>query len=170
MKYQVNVQGQTLDIHVHQGPDGYEVQVGDGPRRTARLVGCPAPLHALELGSERVLVALDADPLDEAAVRVALPGHAAQSVTAVDARALAAGRGPGAGGKKAKKVKSPMPGLILELRVEVGQEVKAGEVLLILEAMKMQNELRAEADGTVKAIKASVGASVAAGALLIEFA
>ena len=71
---------------------------------------------------------------------------------------------------KLKKLKSPMPGVIVELRVEEGQAVTPGQVLLILEAMKMQNEIKAEGEGTVKSIKVAEGDSVPAGGLLIDFA
>jgi len=53
-----------------------------------------------------------------------------------------------------------MPGKIIEVKVSVGQAVKAGDTLLILEAMKMQNEIAAPVDGTVKAINCSAGQSV----------
>lgn len=53
-----------------------------------------------------------------------------------------------------------MPGKIIEVKVSVGQAVKAGDTLLILEAMKMQNEIAAPADGTVKAINVTAGQSV----------
>jgi propionyl-CoA carboxylase alpha chain len=69
----------------------------------------------------------------------------------------------------AKLVVSPMPGLVVSIGVEVGQEVKIGEALMVVEAMKMENVLRAEVDGTIKAITAEPGASVAADELLIEF-
>ena len=55
---------------------------------------------------------------------------------------------------------APMPGKIIEVKVAVGQAVKAGDTLLILEAMKMQNEIAAPADGTVKAVNVSAGQSV----------
>ncbi len=60
-----------------------------------------------------------------------------------------------------------MPGKILKINVEVGAAVKAGDVVLILEAMKMQNEIQAAADGTVKAINTTVGANVAVGESLV---
>ena len=69
----------------------------------------------------------------------------------------------------AKLVVSPMPGLVVSVAAEVGQEVKAGEALLVVEAMKMENVLRAEVDGVIKTVSAEPGASVAADELLIEF-
>jgi propionyl-CoA carboxylase alpha chain len=69
-----------------------------------------------------------------------------------------------------KKVLCPMPGLVVSIAVGEGQEVKAGETLAVIEAMKMQNVLRAERDGTVKKIHAAAGATLAVDALILEFA
>lgn len=69
-----------------------------------------------------------------------------------------------------KKLLCPMPGLIVSIAVTEGQEVKAGETLAVVEAMKMQNVLRAEQDGTVKKVHASAGATLAVDAMILEFA
>ena len=69
-----------------------------------------------------------------------------------------------------KMVLSPMPGLVVSLDVAVGQEVRAGEAVAVIEAMKMQNIIRAERDGLVKAVNAAAGDSVAADEVLVEFA
>ncbi|WP_158917985.1 acetyl/propionyl/methylcrotonyl-CoA carboxylase subunit alpha [Caulobacter sp. S45] len=65
---------------------------------------------------------------------------------------------------------SPMPGLVVSLDVEVGREVKAGEAVAVIEAMKMQNIIKAERDGVVKSIGVKAGDSVAADEVLVEFA
>jgi propionyl-CoA carboxylase alpha chain len=69
-----------------------------------------------------------------------------------------------------KAVRCPMPGLVVSISVAEGQEVKAGETLAVVEAMKMENVLRAERDGVVKAIKAKPGDSLAVDAVIMEFA
>ncbi|WJR81208.1 acetyl/propionyl/methylcrotonyl-CoA carboxylase subunit alpha [Bradyrhizobium sp. NP1] len=69
-----------------------------------------------------------------------------------------------------KKLLCPMPGLVVSIAVTEGQEVKAGETLAVIEAMKMQNVLRAERDGTVKKVHAAPGATLAVDALILEFA
>ncbi len=69
-----------------------------------------------------------------------------------------------------KKLLCPMPGLVIALPVAVGQEVKAGEPLAIVEAMKMENILRAERDVTVKSVNAKKGDSLAVDAVIMEFA
>jgi propionyl-CoA carboxylase alpha chain len=69
-----------------------------------------------------------------------------------------------------KAVRCPMPGLVVSLAVSEGQEVKAGETLAVVEAMKMENILRAERDGTIKKIRVKKGDSVAVDAVIMEFA
>jgi len=68
-----------------------------------------------------------------------------------------------------KLIQSPMPGLVVSIAVTVGQEVKAGETVAVIEAMKMQNILKAERDGVVKAVGAKAGDPVAADDVLVEF-
>jgi len=68
-----------------------------------------------------------------------------------------------------KLIISPMPGLVVSMDVALGQEVKAGEGVCVVEAMKMQNIIRAEADGVVSAINVSAGDAVAADAVMVVF-
>jgi propionyl-CoA carboxylase alpha chain len=69
-----------------------------------------------------------------------------------------------------KLIVSPMPGLVISIDVAVGQEVKEGETVAVIEAMKMQNILKAERDGVVKSVGPKAGDSVAADEVLVEFA
>jgi biotin carboxyl carrier protein len=66
-------------------------------------------------------------------------------------------------------IKAPMPGLIIDLKVKQGDVVKAGDVLLILEAMKMENIIKSPGDGTVRTMKVKKGESVEKNQVLIEF-
>ena len=70
---------------------------------------------------------------------------------------------------KATKLKAPMPGKVLDVMVQPGQAVAKGEGLLILEAMKMENMLKAEQEGTVKSVNVSVGDAVEKNNVLIDF-
>jgi propionyl-CoA carboxylase alpha chain len=65
---------------------------------------------------------------------------------------------------------SPMPGLLVKVAVAAGDEVKAGEPLAVVEAMKMENVLRAERDGTIKVVVAAAGSSLAVDQVILEFA
>ena len=69
----------------------------------------------------------------------------------------------------ANAVKAPMPGNILKVNVKVGDSVKKGTVLCILEAMKMENEIMAPADGTVATVEVTPGTTVATDAVLVTF-
>ena len=71
--------------------------------------------------------------------------------------------------KQVNFIKAPMPGLILEISVTVGQEVKQNDNLIILGAMKMENSFLSPRDGIIKCIAVSVGEAVDKGQLLIEF-
>ena len=96
-----------------------------------------------------------------AATQTAAPKAAPKAVAAPKAAAPAA-----AGSEGAVKVNSPMPGKILSVKASVGQAVKRGEVIMILEAMKMENEIVAPSDGTIASINVNEGASVEAGSVL----
>jgi propionyl-CoA carboxylase alpha chain len=69
-----------------------------------------------------------------------------------------------------KLIVSPMPGLVISIDAREGQEVKSGEGVAVVEAMKMQNIIRAERDGVVRKVNVAAGASVAADEVMIELA
>ena len=96
--------------------------------------------------------------IDKADIKAA--PAAAPAPTAAPAPAAA----PAAAG--ATTVSAPMPGNILKVNVSAGQAVKKGDVLMILEAMKMENEICAPADGTVASVNVNSGATVESGAVL----
>lgn len=97
---------------------------------------------------------------------VAAPA-AAQATPAVAQAAPVAK--PAAGGA-GKKVTSPLPGVIIEVSVKEGQSVKAGDKVAVIEAMKMENEISATADGTISAIHVAKGDSVLEGADIVTIA
>lgn len=71
--------------------------------------------------------------------------------------------------KKVNEIKAPMPGMVLKVLVKEGDEVKKGDALLVLEAMKMENILKSPTDGTIKKIAAVKGVAVEKNQLLIQF-
>ena len=100
-----------------------------------------------------------------AATQTAAPKAAPKAVAAPKAATPAA-----TGSEGAVKVNSPMPGKILSVKASVGQAVKRGEVIMILEAMKMENEILAPRDGTVAQVVTTKGAVVDTGAPLVVLA
>ena len=95
--------------------------------------------------------------------RTDAPDSAAPAVKPVGAGAAAAP----AASAGSEIVRAPMPGLIVDIKVSSGQQVQKGQVLLILEAMKMQNEIVADRDGVVESVSVSKGANVSANDVLL---
>ena len=110
---------------------------------------------------EITLEVVDAADVKAAPAPVAAPAHAA---------APAAAPAPVAAPAGGETVSSPMPGTILSINVQNGTAVKKGDVLMILEAMKMENEIIAPCDGTIASVNVNSGASVETGATLCVIA
>ena len=96
-----------------------------------------------------------------AAAPVAAPAAAPKAAAPAPAAAPAGAAG-------AVSVKAPMPGNILDVKVKAGASVKAGDVLVILEAMKMENEIVAPQDGTVASVNVNKGDTVNSGDVLVS--
>ncbi len=97
---------------------------------------------------------------DAAPAPAAAPAAPAPKKAAAPKAAAAAG----------EKVAAPMPGTIVSVNVSEGQSVKKGDVLVVLEAMKMENEIKAPRDGSISSVAVSKGASVDTGATLVTIA
>ena len=96
----------------------------------------------------------------------AVPAAASAAAAPAPAAAPAAAPAPAAPAGEGEQITSPMPGTILAVNVTVGQSVKKGDVLMVLEAMKMENEIMCPRDGVVSSVQAAKGASVESGTLL----
>ena len=105
-------------------------------------------------------VEMENAPAAALAVQTAPAVPVKQTVAPVQAApAPAAGAG--------KSLTSPLPGVIVSVNVNVGDVVKAGQTVAVLEAMKMENDIQAECDGTVTAVKVAKGDSVLEGAVIV---
>ena len=98
---------------------------------------------------------------------VAAPAPAAAPAAAAPAPAAAPAAAPAGAGTD---INSPLPGVIIEISVKEGQAVKAGQKVAVLEAMKMENDIQADKDGTVTAIHVHKGDSVLEGAKIVTIA
>ena len=96
----------------------------------------------------------------------AAPSAPAAPAAAAPAAAAPAAPAPAAAPAGGEQVTSPMPGTILAVNVAVGDTVKRGQVLMILEAMKMENEIMCPCDGKIASVNTSKGSSVESGTLL----
>ena len=102
------------------------------------------------------------------AVKVTVPKPAAAPRTAAGEKVIAKPAPKAAAG--GTPVKAPLPGVVLDINVTVGQEVKAADTVITLEAMKMENAIKAGVDGKVASISVAKGDSVLEGAVLITIA
>jgi biotin carboxyl carrier protein len=111
----------------------------------------------VERGEARIVKTTQAIQVETAPVMT--PAQTTTTTTPTNVNSVAVGDG--------EPIKAPLPGVILGLKVSTGASVKRGEILLILEAMKMENEIVAPRDGVVTQIVASKGSSVNTGDILV---
>ena len=131
MKYNVTLNGKIYEVDVTESD-----AIVTGVSQVPFVAAAPAPVAA-------------------APVAVAAPAAPAEAPAEAPAAPVAAA--PVADGTQ---VKAPMPGTILAVKKNVGEAVKAGDVIVVLEAMKMENDIVAPCDGTVKSINAPKGTTV----------
>ncbi len=158
-----------IEIEMDQRPSGLSIVFADGHR--AHVESDWRPVDLLWIGN--------VDGADVAVKTRPIPNgfHLEHAGVGVDARVytrreaeLAALMHENKGADGSKSLLCPMPGLVKSIAVKVGQEVKVGEQLCIVEAMKMENVLVSERDATVKTILAKEGDSLAVDAVIMEFA
>ena len=164
MNYVVEVNGRRINVEMLDGEaivDGvkFRVSMHAVHGTPVRIVGVNDAVHRMVL-RERVA---------RGRYRLWLDGHR-YDAEALDSRARAIRDMQASVAKPAgpAPLRAPMPGLIVQLRVQVGDTVAAGAGLVVMEAMKMENELRSVAAGKVRAVHVTVGAAVEKGALLVE--
>lgn len=164
MRYYVTVEGRTLEVDL----SGETPRVDGEPvaAELTRLPGTPTR-HLVVGGRSHVLVAarsegerwdlhLDGERFD-------------LEVIDERTRAIRAMTGQGAATAGPKPVKAPMPGLVVRVRVAPGDRVERGASVVIIEAMKMENDLKAETDGVVSRVLVSEGQPVEKGTVMVEF-
>jgi biotin carboxyl carrier protein len=168
VKYFVTLRARTYEVDLEGGH-----ATVDGERLEAHLAPVPGtPFHHLLLAGRSWTVAAESlgDGAVSGPVRWALGAVGERfEVEAVDERTRAIqaltgrARAPTGGGV----VRAPMPGLVVRVEVAVGQRVEAGAGLVVVEAMKMENELRAPRPGVVEAVHVAAGQAVEKGAPLV---
>ncbi len=152
------------EVEVERVGDVFRV-VRDGRRQQVELVALDGSLASLRYDDGRSFqVTFHQGPRRELRVAIGEREFAFRVLTPVEAMEANAG-GPGSG---ASRVEAPIPGKVVAVRVAVGDQVEVGRSLVVLEAMKMENELIAERAGTVSAVHVEAGATVDAGTVLVE--
>ena len=163
MKYFVTVGERVVEVDV----DGDQLRV-DGTAHTAHLEAVPGTPEQRVI-VDGVATSVAVDRFDDGSWRLVHLG-AVHDLAIEDERSrhirslVGAGAGAAAGGV----LKAPMPGLVVRIQVAVGDRVEPGSALVVLEAMKMENELKATMAGVIIAVRVEVGAAVEKGVVLLE--
>jgi pyruvate carboxylase subunit B len=164
MKYIVSVAGRVVEVEV----DGDQVTIGGRPH-TATLSSAPrTPIRQLLLDGRAESLAVEGAGAGQWAITRA---GERWELEVMDERTRHI-RGLTGAGNQARgpaALKAPMPGLVVRVQVEVGAAVAAGSGVVVLEAMKMENELRAASDATVRSVRVKPGEAVEKGQVLVEF-
>jgi len=152
-------------VRVRRAGDGFEVTLGD---RTYRVDAgaARAGLHSLRIDGAQHEVAVH--PQSDGIYRVSTAEGSAEVEVADPLTYLASRAQGGKGGKRRQRVDAYMPGRVVTLLAEEGQEVAAGQGILVLEAMKMENEIRADHAGRIGKFFVQPGQAVETGNPLFE--
>jgi pyruvate carboxylase subunit B len=164
MIYVVDVNGHRYSVELR---DGEAIVDGHAYRASLQTVsGTPVRIVTVNDAVHRMVLR---ERASRGRYRLWLDGHR-YDAEALDSRARAIRDMQASVGHQAGPAPliAPMPGLIVQLRVKVGDTIAAGDGLVVMEAMKMENELRAVAAGRVRAVHVQAGAVVEKGALLVE--
>ncbi len=162
-KYKVLIGDQQVELAI----DGTAIQI-DGSQKDLQINRVSEHAYAIVLNGKPYRVLLES--VDGAHLTVTVNG-VQHNLVVQDERAQLLEQYGIADSNSAmeKEVRAPMPGLVLELLVAESDSVEAGQGLLVLEAMKMENEIKAAAEGNVARIHVKAGDPVAKGDLLLEF-
>jgi len=162
MRYFVNVGGSSVELEVVRASDGkYVVRDGAGREFSVQSVTSDASLHTLLVDGHLVEARLPSGELKLASNRYRVQVESERERAAARARPREL--------ESQKDLRAPMPGRIVRVSCDAGAAVSKGSPLVVIEAMKMQNELCAKTDEVVRKVCVAAGDTVDRGALLIEF-
>jgi biotin carboxyl carrier protein len=167
MTFRVEIDGNDCLLHLESSEAGwtYRIDGGSGEQGIADLAQVAPGLYSVLLENRQVFVAVDPASGRGAPVEV-LAGAERHSVSISDARDRPANARRG-GASGPADIRAQMPGKVIRLLVRPGDEVQSGQGLIVVEAMKMQNEMKSSRAGRVAQVFASEGATVAAGERLL---
>ena len=164
MRYELEVGGRRREVVVTKAGDGFAVTV-DGTTHhvdVARISG-----HTLSLILDRVWPADTSITPDPSSGQLTVHVAGAPVTVVVNGRGRYGRKAEGEKGSGPQRLAAPMPGKVVRVLARTGDSVRARQPLVVVEAMKMENELRASHDGTVAEVHVREGMSVEAGALLL---
>ncbi len=168
MRYSVKIEDKEFDIHIEYKSEKY----------IATIDGKEVLVDSHKLGESRSIMLLNnksfevdvrSNGYDNSKTVFVLGQEIPVEIENYNLAQLKKKAGMSSSTKMDLTLKAPMPGLILEFKVSVGDSVKKGDPLVIIEAMKMENVIKAAGDAVVKSISAESGQSVEKGDLILEF-
>ncbi len=164
MKFIVEIGGERHEVELEDG----RAEVGGQATTAALLEVAGSPVHVVTVGGKQYQAVVKREGPKGSYV-LWMDGWRFE-IDALDARARAIRdlSAAAAGAQGPAPIVAPMPGLIVRLHVQVGDQVAADQPVVVMEAMKMENELRAKAAGRVKVIHAQPGKAVEKGTVLVE--
>ena len=166
MKYVATVNDESRVVEV-TGSDGrYRVAIGDEVLDVDARQPAPGVYSLLIDGASYTANVLDRD----GACVVQVGGEAYEIAVEEQTRHIIRTRGGSTGGTRSRTLTAPLPGKISRVAVRPGDTVQAGDALLVIEAMKMENEFKASGTGTVAEVRVEPGQAVNAGDVLIVMA
>jgi biotin carboxyl carrier protein len=171
MTFEIEVNGRTRPVSVEREGDRYRVTI-DGKSRVVDLARVDRSTLSLifseDAASHEVAIAERLEPGElEVHLRPGVVYARLESRTRARSRRAAAGMDPFAAADGEQHIVAPMPGKVVRVLVAPGDEVKTRQGLVVVEAMKMENELRSPKDGRVKDVRVQQGTSVEAGRVLV---
>ena len=160
MHFQVSVEGKTHDLELEQTSSGW----------SCRLDGRDIPVDVAQLGPGRIslLVAGRSYDVSRGASGSITVGERSYEVELTDPKSWRGRRGASAAASGPQNLTASMPGKVVRVLAQKGSKIHKGQGVLVIEAMKMQNEIRSPRDGIVSAVLVQEGASVNAGQALVR--
>jgi biotin carboxyl carrier protein len=163
--YQVTLGDRVFRVDLRQTDSGALVRVDDGAAHAVALTPVHGALYALSVGDSRTEL-LGTVAANTVALTIGGLEYQAEVVDEAHAR-LASVAGTRGSSHAHLELKAPMPGLVVRVLCQPGDMVQAGQPLVVLQAMKMENELALPRSGTVKAVPAQPGQTVEQGQVLV---
>lgn len=167
LRVEANREEYSLEVSRNGDTSTYRLAAANQDNKSvsgsASIVETQAGVYSVLLGNRSFEVRIPGNGVDPAEVWVE---HRRYFISQADARD-SMGKGKGAAAVGPREIRAQMPGKVVTVLVATGEHVEAGQGLIVVEAMKMQNEMRSPKDGVVSRMKAVAGATVAQGEVLM---
>ena len=163
MKYEVHISGRTHVVELERGADGWQTKTEAGSGTSAHIAEIAPNIFSVLLSGHSHEVYVTPSPDGQLQLQT---GGLEFLAEVFDPRSWRGRRQTGAEAEGRQQIVAPMPGKVVRLLVKEGDKVEAGQGLLVVEAMKMQNEIRSPKSGALERVQVAEGQAVNAGDVL----